>query len=85
MEQLKPEKEIFFCDFLRLEVINDEGEIEAEAPEIYEAIANPDKLRARVESLMSRYNTENPSKKLELVLFDDALRHLLRVSRIIKM
>ena len=34
--------------------------------------------------MLERYNTENPSKKLELVLFDDALRHLLRVSRIIK-
>ena len=33
---------------------------------------------------MARYNVENPSKKLELVLFDDALKHLLRVSRIIK-
>jgi dynein heavy chain len=33
---------------------------------------------------MERYNVENPSKKLELVLFDDALKHLLRVSRIIK-
>jgi len=32
MEWLKPEKEIFFCDFLRLEVINEEGEIEEEAP-----------------------------------------------------
>jgi len=34
---------------------------------------------------MDRYNKENPSKKLELVLFEDALRHLLRISRIIKM
>jgi len=27
IEQLKAEKEIFFCDFLRLEEINEEGEI----------------------------------------------------------
>jgi len=33
---------------------------------------------------MDRYNVENPSMKLELVLFDDALKHLLRVSRILK-
>jgi dynein heavy chain len=32
MEQLKPEKEIFFCDFLRLEKVNEEGEIEEAAP-----------------------------------------------------
>ncbi len=38
-----------------------------------------------MEQCLVRYNDENPSKKLELVLFDDALRHLLRVSRIIKM
>jgi len=29
---LKPEKEIFFCDFLRLEKVNEEGEIEEAAP-----------------------------------------------------
>jgi dynein heavy chain len=65
-------------------VINDEGEIEELAPQIYEAIGNIDKLRDRVNDLMENYNVENPSKKLELVLFDDALKHLLRISRIIK-
>jgi dynein heavy chain len=29
------------------------------------------------------YNEKNPSKKMNLVLFDDALSHLLRITRII--
>lgn len=56
----------------------------SKAPQIYEAIGNIEALRKRVTQLMDRYNKENPSKKLELVLFEDALRHLLRISRIIK-
>jgi len=43
-----------------------------------------DKLRARCNFLLEDYNTAFPSKKMPLVLFDDALKHLLRISRIIK-
>ncbi len=32
---------------------------------------------------MDAYNEKNPSKKMNLVIFDDALRHLLRITRII--
>lgn len=32
---------------------------------------------------MDAYNEKNPSKKMNLVVFDDALRHLLRITRII--
>jgi len=39
------DKEVFFCDFLRLEEVNDEGDIVTEATEIYEAINNIEKLR----------------------------------------
>ena len=35
--------------------------------------------------MLDRYNEDNFSAKMELVLFDDAFRHLLRISRIIKM
>jgi dynein heavy chain len=34
-------------------------------------------------NLLEDYNTANPAKKMGLVLFDDALRHLLRISRAI--
>jgi dynein heavy chain len=34
---------------------------------------------------MDKHNEENPQKKMELVLFDDALKHLFRISRIVEM
>ena len=63
---------------------NEEGIIEIAAERIYEAINNMEKLRARCNSLLDEYNTKFPSKKMALVLFDDALKHLLRISRIIQ-
>ncbi len=37
--------------------------------------------RARVEALQAKFNQESRGAKLELVLFQDALLHLLRISR----
>ena len=34
---------------------------------------------------LDKYNEEFPAKRMDLVLFDDALRHLLRISRLIEM
>lgn len=42
-----------------------------------------EKLRARCYDLLGDYNTKYASKKMPLVLFDDAIKHLLRISRII--
>ena len=38
-----------------------------------------------VEEFLHKYNTENPAKKMELVLFNDALEHLLRINRLMEM
>jgi len=74
-----------FADFMREDVYNADGELDEEAPQIYEAIPNMEILRARVAALLKEYNEENPAKKMDLVLFDDALGHMLRISRIIQM
>lgn len=37
--------------------------------------------RMRVEALQSKLNQESRNSKLELVLFQDALLHLIRISR----
>ena len=41
----------------------------------------PDKLKERVTEALTEYNENNPN--MDLVLFDDALKHVLRITRII--
>ncbi len=43
------------------------------------------KCRKRVEALQRRFNEESRGQKLELVLFQDALTHLMRISRLLAM
>jgi dynein heavy chain len=68
---------------LKEDIRNEDGIVEVEGERIYEAINNNENLRKRAYLLLTDYNTKYTSKKMELVLFDDALRHLLRISRII--
>lgn len=44
-----------------------------------------EKLKARCNGLLNDYNNKYIAKKMTLVLFDDAIKHLLRISRIVKM
>jgi dynein heavy chain, axonemal len=41
--------------------------------------------RKRVEALQKKFNEESRGTKLELVLFKDALMHLMRISRLLAM
>lgn len=52
------------------------------APKVYEAIDDIEKLRNRCYVLLEMANAKT-SKKMNLVLFDDAIRHLVRISRIL--
>jgi len=72
-------------DFLREDVYDEEGTLTDLAPKIYEAIGTMEALRARSNQLLDIYNTKYPSKKMPLVLFDDALKHLTRISRAIQL
>jgi dynein heavy chain len=74
-----------FCDFLREDEKNEDGIIVEYAEKVYEAINDIEKLRKRCEALLVDYNAKYVAKKMFLVLFDDAVRHMLRISRIIKM
>jgi dynein heavy chain len=73
-----------FCDFLR-EDVKDSDDIVTEAEKVYEAINLMDKLKSRCYNLLNDYNNKYVAKKMSLVLFDDAVKHMLRISRIIKM
>lgn len=85
IEKINNAKPIFFCDFLRRDVVDADGIVEVAAEKVYEAIQDIGALRARVQEYLDQFNTDFPDKRMNLVLFEDALRHLLRISRIIKM
>ena len=72
-----------FVNFLRdAEVDPETDEVLEEAPLIYEDGGSLANIRERVEMFMAKHNTDHPAFTLELVLFDDALRHLVRITRI---
>lgn len=54
-----------------------------EAPFVYEACPDIENIRKKVNKKLEDYNEKFPSKKMNLVIFDDALKHLLRITRII--
>ena len=72
-----------FVDFLREDIFDEDGILVEAAPKIYESGGSLSAIRQVVVDFLSRYNDANPSKRMNLILFDDALRHLLRISRII--
>ncbi|GBG33121.1 Dynein heavy chain 5, axonemal [Hondaea fermentalgiana] len=74
-----------FVNFLRDDVLDADGDVVAKAPKVYEHGGRLGGLRERVADFMLKQNAEEPSKALKLVLFDDALNNLLRISRIISM
>jgi dynein heavy chain len=59
------------------------GEIAEKAPFVYEACPDIDSIRKIANAKLDLYNETFPSKKMNLVIFDDALFHLLKVTRII--
>lgn len=73
----------FFADFQRADEYDEYGELVAEAPFVYEACPDLDSIRARTNQRLNDYNEKYPSKKMTLVIFDDALKHLLRITRIL--
>ena len=77
--------EAFFVDFLRDDVYDDDGVLVQEAPKIYELGMGMDPLRDRVTMFLSKYNEEYSGRQMNLVLFDDAMRHLMRISRCLGM
>jgi dynein heavy chain, axonemal len=77
------EGEMLFVNFLRDDVEDEEGVVVEEAPRVYEPGGAVDSIRSRAEMFMEMSNKADSGTQLTLVLFEDALRHLLRVSRIL--
>merc|ERR1712196_521241 len=80
-----PEK-IFMVNFLRKDVKDEEtDEVIEKAPKAYEPGGSLETLRPTVLEFLDRYNETFPAKQMSLVLFDDALAHLLRLNRLLEM
>jgi dynein heavy chain len=70
---------------LREDIYDEEGVFEAFAPKIYEVGGTLDMARDRVLHFMHQHDEEFPQSKFGLVLFNDAMKHLLRISRLVEM
>lgn len=75
----------YMVNFLRPDVFDEEGVLAEEAPKMYEPGGNLEEVRPYVQTFLENYNRDFPSKKMELVLFNDALEHLLRINRLMEM
>lgn len=79
-------KQMNFVDFMRdADLDPDTDEPTGPRPRMYEAVKGIEDLRERVEMFMYEHNDGVKTGKLDLVLFDDALLHMARISRIIMM
>ena len=75
----------YMVNFLRPDMYDEEGVLTDEAPKMYEPGGTLEDIRPIVQIFLEKYNTEYPAKKMELVLFNDALEHLLRINRLMEM
>ena len=75
----------YMVSFLRDDVYDEDEILVEEAPKVYEDGGTLEMIRERALMFLDKYNEEFPSKRMELVLFEDALRHMLRISRLIEM
>ncbi len=79
-------EELYFVDFMRDDEYDEDGVLVAEAPKIYEIGGTLSVVRGRVENhFIQKYNENFPSKQLNIILFDDAMKHLIRISRVLGM
>jgi dynein heavy chain len=75
--------DLYFADFQRQDVIDEYGELVELAPYVYEAAPDIEAIRAITNAKLDLFNEKYASKKMNLVIFDDALKHLLRITRTI--
>ncbi|XP_053058018.1 dynein axonemal heavy chain 5 isoform X1 [Acinonyx jubatus] len=76
----------YFVDFLRdaPEVTGETSdEADAEMPKIYEPIESFDHLKKRLTMFLQLYNESIRGTGMDLVFFDDAMVHLVKISRVI--
>ncbi|ETO20593.1 flagellar outer dynein arm heavy chain gamma, partial [Reticulomyxa filosa] len=77
---------IYFGDFFRDDILDkDTDELIEVAPKIYELVPSLLTAQERVDMFLGKYNNEPKLKSMPLVLFSDAVKHLLRICRVLSM
>jgi dynein heavy chain len=73
----------WFVDFLREDVYDEDGILTEARPQIYEKVSKLETVRNKAHQYLQTHNVDRPNYRMDLVFFDDALNHLLRISRIL--
>jgi dynein heavy chain len=75
---------VWYCDFQRdMEFDSETGE-EIGAPKIYEPAQSWEFVKDKAYENLGKYNEAYPAKPMNLVLFDDAMQHLMKINRTIQ-
>eukprot|EP00397_Hematodinium_sp_SG-2012_P000031 GEMP01000031.1.p1 GENE.GEMP01000031.1~~GEMP01000031.1.p1 ORF type:complete len:4639 (+),score=1050.01 GEMP01000031.1:391-14307(+) len=74
----------WWCDFQRDSREDPDTGEDLGAPKVYEPMKSMDFVRKKAMEYLDKYNGINPSKAMNLVLFDDAMRHMMRITRTIQ-
>ena len=75
----------YFVNFLQEPEFDDDGVCVDERPKLYEYVEDLNHVREKALQFQKKHNEETKGGKLELVLFEYALEHLMRISRLINM
>jgi dynein heavy chain len=74
----------WWADFQRDSGEDPETGEETPAPKVYEPIPSLESVRGRAYEYLGKFNEKFPAKAMALVVFDDAMRHMMRISRTIQ-
>lgn len=73
----------WWCDFQRdQKPASDDGD--GETPKVYEPVVSWERVRSKAYEYLALLNEKSPAKAMNLVLFDDAMMHLMRINRTIQ-
>ncbi|XP_048363840.1 dynein axonemal heavy chain 5 [Sphaerodactylus townsendi] len=82
-----PGVDAYFVDFLRdaPEATGEEpDDVEADMPKVYEPITSSEQLKERLNMFLQIYNESIRGAGMDLVFFEDAMIHVVKISRVIR-
>ena len=80
------EERVYFVDFLRPPVVDEQtGDVIEANPSYYESSVDLQMVKDLADKKMAMFNETSKTLKLDLVLFEDALTHMMRIARLLSM